>query len=1200
MQILCHFAQAGYDDPFYDYRGSNSFREPHPYQPEERFDPFTGNFYLIYTDVYLPGNAGLDIKIQRVYNSNIYRKDGAQDTPVPDSWVGLGWLLHMGRLVCPATEYKYLEMPDGSKHTFNQDKNDPSQWISKEYWLLQFVSPDKYQVLFTNGIKWTFNMLVYGSIPEPGTSDIFYPTVLISDPFGNAININYQLVVPETFISSISDNLGRTIIFNYSTTGTKTLNSINVNGNYIYYDYQAINADYAELTGVRYPHDPAGYYSYRYEYSTTYPEHELSRVYNPWGGYVTYTYGYNTFNAGGVFYQFRVLTQRQLSSGGNWAISYGLTSGNCDSVCITDPYNTKTSFVMWGYRLVPSTGNNWKLGLMVRKRVSASSANCLWTYAYEPDPPFISYDNCRGPTSWDWDVYVPLLQKREVAIDGKTYTTNYADWDNYGQPKAISEAGDANRSILRTYWYNTSLNIVDRLGSENITYGGSSYVTSYIWNSNGSLAAKNVAGVITNYTYHSDGNLKRVTDASNRWMEYSGYQYGIAKIINKGGVYSINRTINWASTITTETNGRGYQTSFQYDGRNRLTRITPPNTTPTPDPTIIEYHATGDYKKVSMGSSWTTYYYDDWGQVDYTFDRLGRRTFESYPYTSTRLGDTLTYDGLDRVKKITHPDNYYAEYTYYQSKVTYRNERNKFTEFQYRAFGNPFGGNWLGSVKDALNQTTTYAYNAASYLTSISAVTGYNRTYHYDTKYFMDYEISPERGQTNYSYDNAGNLTQRTDDNGSVTVYTYDNVTRLTNIDYPGTSYDGNYYFDKADNCTLMTTPTNTCSLFYDPLNRLTKKKLLIDGYAYTADFTYDSRGNIARITYPDDWYIDYTYDSENRVLTVPGYVNSNITYHPSGREASFTAINGRTTTCTYNNRYWVSNITVNGSVMNESYQYDPVGSLTTLTDNINGANNQSFTYDDIDRLKTFNGPWGNGTYNYTTDYAIGRRYQEIIGANTTTYNYHSTTHRLSNTTGADPYTFTYDDNGNLTGITGRLILTYDYENRPVFINNLESRTTDFVYNAKGERVKKVLGGAIPPKDNQQPEAIAGEQYYYLTGLSREALCEIERYGRIKTYYVYLNSKKLCKVRVTYKYFYHNDYLGSAKAMTDNSGTKIYAWLAILLVNSIASPVPVTTPIASRARNMIIPQASTTSVPDIICRKSGDSLLQIRLWAPVV
>jgi RHS repeat-associated protein len=67
--------------------------------------------------------------------------------------------------------------------------------------------------------------------------------------------------------------------------------------------------------------------------------------------------------------------------------------------------------------------------------------------------------------------------------------------------------------------------------------------------------------------------------------------------------------------------------------------------------------------------------------------------------------------------------------------------------------------------------------------------------------------------------------------------------------------------------------------------------------------------------------------------------------------------------------------------------------------------------------------------------------------------------------------------------------------------------------------------------------------YYYLTGLQGEVLCEIEKFGQGKTYYVYLNGKKLCRVRGSNKYFYHNDYLGSAKAMTDNSGTKIYSWL---------------------------------------------------------
>uniref|UniRef100_A0A7V0Z585 RHS repeat-associated core domain-containing protein n=1 Tax=candidate division WOR-3 bacterium TaxID=2052148 RepID=A0A7V0Z585_UNCW3 len=80
-------------------------------------------------------------------------------------------------------------------------------------------------------------------------------------------------------------------------------------------------------------------------------------------------------------------------------------------------------------------------------------------------------------------------------------------------------------------------------------------------------------------------------------------------------------------------------------------------------------------------------------------------------------------------------------------------------------------------------------------------------------------------------------------------------------------------------------------------------------------------------------------------------------------------------------------------------------------------------------------------------------------------------------------------------------------------------------------------------KEDNNIDAAIEDVYYYLTGLQGEVLCEIEKIGQVKTYYGYLNGKKLCRVRGSNKYFYHNDYLGSAKAMTDNSGPKIYSWL---------------------------------------------------------
>lgn|GEM_PF-6544699 len=91
------------------------------------------------------------------------------------------------------------------------------------------------------------------------------------------------------------------------------------------------------------------------------------------------------------------------------------------------------------------------------------------------------------------------------------------------------------RTITRTYWYNTSLNIIDRLDTETINYNSTSFTTNYSYNNIGLMTSKSVAGVTTTYTYHNNGNLKRLTDASGRRIEYSEYASGVPKVINKGG-----------------------------------------------------------------------------------------------------------------------------------------------------------------------------------------------------------------------------------------------------------------------------------------------------------------------------------------------------------------------------------------------------------------------------------------------------------------------------------------------------------------------------------------------------------------------------------------------------------------------------------------------------------------------------------------
>uniref|UniRef100_A0A7V0Z5A7 RHS repeat protein n=1 Tax=candidate division WOR-3 bacterium TaxID=2052148 RepID=A0A7V0Z5A7_UNCW3 len=359
---------AGHVDPFYDFRGQNSFRESEPLLPEERFDPYTGNITLVYTDVYLPRDGGLDLKIMRVYNSAIRRYYDGTRVYVPDSWVGLGWSLHMGKLVDPPAmnDYKYIEMPDGSKHTFYSHPDNPGlKWISKEYWILHDRG-DFYELLFTNGTKWVFFKNIVGRIPEPAGPYDYYPTQQIIDPSGNVINIFYQVINNQTLIQRIEEASNRIIYFHYDTGGMMNLNSIEIypeNKFYRYY-YQDIGGGYSLLKKVQLPGDPTNYYSYQYNYTSGgLTPNEIYEVYNPWGGKVTYSFTTRTIQGR----NYRVMGQRTVSApGGTWSIAYSVISspeGYLDSTTVTDPYGTKTSFIMYGYPYNPTPGNYWKLGL---------------------------------------------------------------------------------------------------------------------------------------------------------------------------------------------------------------------------------------------------------------------------------------------------------------------------------------------------------------------------------------------------------------------------------------------------------------------------------------------------------------------------------------------------------------------------------------------------------------------------------------------------------------------------------------------------------------------------------------------------------------------------------------------------------------------------------------------------------------------
>jgi len=186
--VLFMFASFGFaESGVYDRIGIIPEHGFHGAVPEENIDLFTGNLTLRFLDIYLPGPNGLDLKIWRVYNSKILRDRLACYPWVvqqePYSWVGLGWIMHMGRVHNFSFETPTIEFPDGRWETAYL-KTDSPGYVTRD-----FLKYDRntYKLYFKDGTVWTFGevrTITYTYGPEQ-----VRVVTRIENPYGHYITI---------------------------------------------------------------------------------------------------------------------------------------------------------------------------------------------------------------------------------------------------------------------------------------------------------------------------------------------------------------------------------------------------------------------------------------------------------------------------------------------------------------------------------------------------------------------------------------------------------------------------------------------------------------------------------------------------------------------------------------------------------------------------------------------------------------------------------------------------------------------------------------------------------------------------------------------------------------------------------------------------------------------------------------------------
>jgi YD repeat-containing protein len=522
--------------------------------------------------------------------------------------------------------------------------------------------------------------------------------------------------------------------------------------------------------------------------------------------------------------------------------------------------------------------------------------------------------------------------------------------------------------------------------------------------------------------------------------------------------------------------------------------------------TITEYDALG--RESCRSAPFDVAYYNDRPGV----------TWPDTPWLSdactAHSPTTTTYDALGRPDRVTAPDGTTTNYNFYINNNITVGGFNKLRVDQVidanghviNRLYNPRGqmvqvreytGTGSGSDPYVHYASTTYTYDLQDNLKKVVDADNNTTTMDYDALGRKVGMTDPDMGTWTYEYDAAGNLLQQKDARGQQLCFYYDKLDRMMarvqdsspNNDCPATNgvTSGNYHlatyvydqatYGKGQPYTVSWGPNpgqNFDRFYYDSLGRMTRQERTLDGRLYAMEtLSFDALNRPLQIRYPSGEVVTKTYDREgedslkagNELLVNDVRYNerSQMTFLDRVHEGS-TNIDARylyygASGSNGNSNFRLQEIRHGSTSDNRpdfSYSYDRVGNVSGITAVTydGGTDQQSFTYDHLNRLQTAGASGGVADYSYTYQYdKIGNIKGRSGSGGTLTYNYGSQPHAVSSISNGQ--SFAYDANGNMTtrdDESGDYTQVFDVENRLAqVVDNDSGATTLFQYDADGQ-----------------------------------------------------------------------------------------------------------------------------------------------------
>jgi RHS repeat-associated protein len=594
---------------------------------------------------------------------------------------------------------------------------------------------------------------------------------------------------------------------------------------------------------------------------------------------------------------------------------------------VYDPAGRQKSVTRGFNSSTPST-TMYALDAAGRKTGETDALGHTTAYTYDADNRLIAISGVKGNFAYAYDD----AGNRISQTDGNSNTTQF----QY----------DARKRLVKTTYPDTTTvtNTYDGPGNLASVTDQSGNVVQYTYDAANQLKtvvqvnSPNTSNNTNSYGYDNLGDLAGLTDENLHTTQnaFNVLTEPISKTL-PDGTLAETRQYDAAGNLTSLTHFNGVTTTYTYDTLNRLlSRATPG------EPTVsFTYTATG--KRATMT--------DASGTTSYSYDSLDRLTAKATPEGTLNY----TYDAAGNVASVNsnHTNGVSVSYAY--------DELNR-----------------LSTVTDGRlqgNQMTTYAYDPASNVTTVSYANGVQSSMTYDALNRITGLATQSTGYL-YQRGSTGNLTGATELNGRALSWNYDGIYRLTNE-------------------TISSDPSHnngSASYTLDPVgNRLSETSTLAGldpgTFGYNADDeanteTYDANGNTVATGGKT-----FAYDAENHLTSMnSGAVT--IVYDGDGNRVAKT-VSGVTT------QYLVDAL-------------NPTGYSQVVEEVVNGTVTRQYTYglQRIDENQFVSGAWTPSFYGYDGGGNV-RQLTNSAGVVTDAYEYDAFGNSFAKT-GSTPNNYLY------------------------------------------------------------------------------------------------------------------------------------------------------------------------------------------------